>query len=142
MEPVVSNPVMVSTKVGLGLVLVVGLVYFVYIILKKMQTNRTGLHNGPALELISSVNLGLGAGKSVHMIKAADKFLVIGATGAKISLLAEVDGNQVKADTQNELRNVEMPKGYRFNRLLDAYTKKFTRDIQMSVNPKDGGNEE
>ena len=122
MESAVPNPVATSIKTALGLALVIGLIYIVCLILKKIQENKMRTYGGPIMELVSTINLGVGPGKSVHVVRIADRFLVIGATSAKITLLTEIDKDSLSNQGQ----------GHKFDELLAAYTQKFVRRGDIS----------
>ena len=133
MESVAPNPFVTSIKIALGLALVIGLIYLVCLVLKKIQENRVSVYGRPVLELISTINLGLGPGKSVHIIRVADRFLVIGATNAGITLLAEIDKDLEEMRVRNEPpQEAKDVKGQGFDELLAAYTRKFVRGSQVS----------
>ncbi|NLJ61300.1 MAG: flagellar biosynthetic protein FliO, partial [Firmicutes bacterium] len=121
MESGVPNPVTISIKIALGLALIIGLIYLVCLILKRIQENKASTYGRPVMELISTINLGLGPGKSIHMVRAADKVFVIGATTAKITLLAEIDTDLDKLTAQNKPRETEPGKERRFDQLLAEY---------------------
>ena len=127
MEPVVPNPVIIGIRIFLGLVFTIGLIYLVCLILKKIQENKAGVYGGPILELVSTINLGLGPGKSLHIVRVGDRFLVIGATSAKITLLTEIDKGPEEMRVGNEIEETEAVEGQGFDELLAAYTRKFVR---------------
>ncbi len=141
MESAVPNPIATSIKIVMGLALVIGLIYIVCFILKRLQENKIGTygsHEGPIMELISTISFGLGPGKSVHVVRVADRFLVIGATNAGITLLTELDGNSLDIRVRdelaesNELKEVQPGGGRRFDELLAAYTRRFIGRGEMS----------
>ncbi|HXL04569.1 MAG: flagellar biosynthetic protein FliO [Firmicutes bacterium] len=132
MEPALPNPFMISIKIVIGLAFVIGLIYLVCLILKKIQENKTSVYGRPILELVSTINLGVGPGKSVHIVRAADRFLVIGATTAKITLLAEIDKGLEEMKVGNKTQDAEAVNGRGFDELLEAYTQKFVYKSQMS----------
>jgi|CZCA01.1.fsa_nt_gi flagellar biogenesis protein FliO len=141
MESGVPNPVTISIKIALGLALIIGLIYLVCLILKRIQENKASTYGRPVMELISTINLGLGPGKSIHMVRAADKVFVIGATTAKITLLAEIDTDLDKLTAQNRPRETEPGKERRFDQLLAEYTEKFVRGSRLSGGSEGNKNE-
>jgi flagellar biogenesis protein FliO len=131
MEPVVPNPITTSIKVLLGLALIIGLIYLVCLILKRIQESRAAVFGKPVLELVSTINLGLGPGRSLHVVRVADRFFVITATSAKITLLAELDKSIEEMKVENEPQETDVAKGQGFHELLAAYTQKFVRSSQI-----------
>lgn len=142
-ESTQTNPIMVSIKMVLGLALIIGLIYIVCLILKRIQESRISAHGRPVMELISTINLGLGPGKSIHLVRVVGRLLVVGATGAGITLLAEIDDDlnlqEVKPET--EPQNMGQDARRRFDELLAAYKQKFTGGGQMSGRSEDNKHE-
>ena len=119
------NPVTTGIRILLGLAFIIGLIYVVSLILKKIQESKAGVYGGPILELVSTINLGLGPGKSLHIVRVGYRFLVIGATSAKITLLTEIDKGPEEMKAGNETEETEAVKGQGFDELLAAYTRRF-----------------
>lgn len=142
-ESTQTNPIMVSIKMVLGLALIIGLIYIVCLILKRIQESRISAHGRPVMELISTINLGLGPGKSIHLVRVAGRLLVVGATGAGITLLAEIDDdlNLQEVKPEMEPQNMGQDARRRFDELLAAYKQKFTGGGQMSGRSEDNKHE-
>ena len=67
---------LVRTIVGLAIVLAV--IYGLHWVLKQVKASREGKTSGSGLTSVAT--LGLGPNRSIHVIRAGDEILVVGAT--------------------------------------------------------------
>jgi flagellar protein FliO/FliZ len=95
-------------------VLVAMLAYFVT---KKMAGARGGMgRKGGNLSIVDSVNVG---GQSlVQIIKAGDKYLVIGVTKEQVTFLSELSEEQIKEYEAPDLKGLTSPFGKVFSRFI------------------------
>lgn len=121
------NPVVTGIRLAAGLAIVVVLIYLTGLALRSLQRRRIGARGRPAMELRES--LSLGPGRALHLVRVADRFLVLGATGTHISMLAEVDAGSLQDTARQEGRAQTGPeKGRKFDEILDAYMRRFGDD--------------
>lgn len=81
---------------GTKTALVLLLMYGVLLLIKRFSGQKLSRRPGARIELLSTA--ALGPGRSVHLLTAGGKVLLIGATGQQVSLLAELDPTAVEAD--------------------------------------------
>ena len=77
-----------------GLAVVIGVIYGLHWILKQVKASREGKASGNALTTLST--LPLGTNRSVHVVRAGDEVLVLGATVHGIT--------QLRTYTEDEAR--------------------------------------
>ncbi|MDI6637792.1 MAG: flagellar biosynthetic protein FliO [Bacillota bacterium] len=121
------DPVVTGIRLIAGLAIVIVLIYLTGLALRALQWRRIGARGRPAMELRES--LSLGPGRAVHLVRVADRLLVLGATSTHISMLAEVDAGSLEDTGRQEDRVQTAPeKGRRFDEILDAYMRRFGDD--------------
>jgi flagellar protein FliO/FliZ len=90
-----------------------------YYATKKLAGARSGLgRKGGNLSLIESINIGGQA--VVQLVKVGDKFLVVGVTKERVTLLGEVDKEQV-VEIEAPVYN---PMNTPFGKILSRFTEK------------------
>ncbi|MCL2355861.1 MAG: flagellar biosynthetic protein FliO [Defluviitaleaceae bacterium] len=98
----------------LATVLVAVLCWFV---LRKMAgANRLGRRAGN-LSVVESVNLG--GQTAVQLIKAGEKYLVVGVTRERVTFLAEVDKDDITEPATSDFVNLNTP----FGKVLSRFVK-------------------
>lgn len=121
------DPVVTGIRLVVGLAIVVVLIYLTGMALRALQRRRTGTRARPAIELRES--LTLGPGRALHLVRVADRFVVVGATSTHITMLAEVDAGSVEGTEHEEEPLQAAPEERRrFDEILDAYTRRFEDD--------------
>lgn len=120
------DPVVTAIRLVVGLAVVIVLIYLTGLALRALQRRRIGARGRPAMEVRES--LPLGPGRALHLVRVQDRFLVLGATGTHISMLAEVDAGSLEDHTgsQGDAAVEDAPEERRrFDEILDAYTRRF-----------------
>ena len=84
---------LVRTIVGLAIVL--GVIYGLHWVLKQVKASREGKASGSALTTLST--LPLGTNRSVHVVRAGDEVLVLGATEHGITQLRTYSEEEARA---------------------------------------------
>ncbi|MEW6105282.1 MAG: flagellar biosynthetic protein FliO [Bacillota bacterium] len=121
------DPVVTGIRLIAGLAIVIVLIYLTGLALRALQWRRIGARGRPAMELRES--LSLGPGRAVHLVRVADRLLVLGATGTHISMLAEVDARSLEDTGRQEHALQAVPEERRrFDEILDAYVRRFGDD--------------
>ena len=82
---------------GLKLLLTLGLLYVFLYLLRKFMTHRTESGHAPGIVVMQTVHLGQN--RALHLIKVADRMVLLGATPSQISLLLEIDRPSPATDT-------------------------------------------
>lgn len=132
------NPVVTGIRLVVGLAVVIVLIYLTGLALRSLQRRRIGTRGRPAMELRES--LSLGPARAVHLVRVADRFLVLGATSTHISMLAEVDARSLEDTGRQEHAVQAVPEERRrFDEILDAYTRRFEDDRPRGENTDDEG---
>jgi flagellar protein FliO/FliZ len=84
---------LVRTIVGLAIVL--GVIYGLHWVLKQVKASREGKTSGSGLASLST--LPLGTNRSVHVVRAGDEILVLGATEHGITQLRVYTDDEARA---------------------------------------------
>jgi len=112
----------VSDRVGqvLGMLRFFGATLFVallaWFVTKKMAGARGASRETCNLSVVESI--GLGGQAAVRLIKAGDKYLLVGVTRERVSLLAEIDKEQIIEHQVVEFSNVNTPFGKVLSRFV------------------------
>ncbi|MEW5866136.1 MAG: flagellar biosynthetic protein FliO [Bacillota bacterium] len=128
-----GDAVATGIRLAVGLAIVIVLINLAGIALRAVQHKGIGTRGRPAMEIRES--LGLGPGRALHIVRVADRFLVVGATGTHITLITEVGGESL----EGERRLQPGPSRERaFGEILDAYARRFS-DEGVTESETDGG---
>lgn len=128
-----GDAVATGIRLVVGLAIVIVLIYLTGIAFRAVQHKGIGTRGRPAMEIRES--LGLGPGRALHIVRVADRFLVVGATGTHITLITEVRGESL----EGERRSQPGPGRERaFGEILDAYARRFS-DEGVTEGETDGG---
>lgn len=128
-----GDAIATSIRLVVGLAIVVVLINLAGIAFRAVQRKGISTRGRPAMEMRES--LSLGPGRTLHIVRVADKFLVVGATGTHITLIAEIDGERL----EGERRSQPGPGGGRaFGEILDTYARRFS-DEGVTEGETDGG---
>lgn len=136
MESGVFNPITMSIRVALGLVIIIVLIYATFLILKKIRQTEIKTYKKPIMEIISTINLGIGSSKALHMVRAGEKVFMIGVTASSITLLAEIDIDLKALLDKKETYLAQSGKERRFEELLSEYTERFVGSSQLYERPE------
>ncbi|MFN8121995.1 MAG: flagellar biosynthetic protein FliO [Thermoleophilia bacterium] len=81
-------------RMGLGLVIVVGLIAGVYFFMKRMQRGRMpGFGGGAADDLVDVVSTTpLGPNRFLHLIRVGEELILVGATDQSVTPVARIGG--------------------------------------------------
>ncbi|MCL2577863.1 MAG: flagellar biosynthetic protein FliO [Defluviitaleaceae bacterium] len=83
---------------------------------KKMASSRSGVRETCNLSVVESINVGGQA--VVRLVKAGDKYLLVGVTKERITYLAEIDKEQIIEQKAPELTNLNTPFGKVLSRFI------------------------
>ena len=78
-----------------GLAIVIGVIYGLHWVLKQVKASREGKASGAGLASLST--LPLGTNRSVHVVRAGDEVLVLGATEHGITQLRTYSEDEARA---------------------------------------------
>lgn len=93
---------------------------------KKLAGARKAGGVGKNLSVIEAVNLGGHA--IVQLVKAGDKFLVVGVTKERVTVLTELDAEQISEPEAVELKTMETPFGKVLSRFIQPKETEAQRD--------------
>ena len=113
-----------------GTALVALLAYFVT---KKMAGARFAGQKSGNLAIVESINVGGQA--IVQLVKAGEKYIVIGVTKERITLLGEVDKDDIVQQAPVDLKTLNTP----FGKVLSRFIKDSQED---EPKPGDDGHNE
>ena len=116
---------------GTKTALVLLLMYGVLLALKRYAGQQQPRRAGARIELLSTA--ALGPGRSVHLLSAGGKVLLVGATGQQVSLLAELDADAVEIVTSGEpvptpAEQLQSRAASYVDQLLDSWRTRTGRD--------------
>lgn len=83
-----QSPTGLAINIFLKFSVVLGLIYLAYYLLRRWQVNRVGLN---ARQLAIKETIHLSPRRSIHLIQAGNRILLVGATDQAVSFLAEID---------------------------------------------------
>ena len=83
-----QSPTSLAVDVFLKFSVVLGLIYIAYYLLRRWQGNRFAAGNR---QLTIKETLHLSPRRSIHLVQAGNRTLLIGATDQAVSFLAEID---------------------------------------------------
>lgn len=115
-EPLNGNMGWVLVKTMLALAVVVGLVWVMTWVLKKM-TSRQALGSTSDVRIVSATPIG--PKKSIYLVDVADRRLVLGVTDQQISCLTEME---VPDDAEAAVQTMS-PEHRGFRQMLDGLIK-------------------
>jgi flagellar protein FliO/FliZ len=99
------------------LLIIVFVILLAYYSLKMMAFTRAGGRLGNAKANLSIVeSIGVGANSMVQIVRAGEKYYLLGVTKERITMLAELD--ETKMDLSEIKKMPEMPFGKIFNKFL------------------------
>ncbi len=82
-------------RLGLGLIVVVGLIVGVYLVLKRVQRGRMPGFSGAADDLVDVVSTTpLGPNRFLHLIRVGDELILVGATDQSVTPVARIGGEE------------------------------------------------
>jgi flagellar protein FliO/FliZ len=83
-------------RLGLGLIVVVGLILGVYLLLKRMQRGRMpGFGGAAADDLVDVVSTTpLGPNRFLHLIRVGEELILVGATEQSVTPVARIGGEE------------------------------------------------
>jgi flagellar protein FliO/FliZ len=82
-------------RLGLGLLVVVGLIVGVYLLLKRMQRGRMPGFSGAADDLVDVVSTTpLGPNRFLHLIRVGEELILVGATDHSVTPVARIGGEE------------------------------------------------
>lgn len=82
-------------RLGLGLIVVVGLIVGVYLVLKRMQRGRMPGFSGAADDLVDVVSTTpLGPNRFLHLIRVGEELILVGATDQSVTPVARIGGEE------------------------------------------------
>ena len=82
-------------------------VLLLYVFVKVMAASRGGFRRGVNLSIIENVSVGQQA--VVSLVRAGEKYLVIGVTKERITLLSELDAQDLTLAEENDKAGAETP---------------------------------
>lgn len=106
-EKETESPAGVSViRVFISLLVVLGMAYLTIIALRKYADVRPGMA-GAQRRIRVVENLSLGPGRSVHLVEIGSRKLLIGSTATSVTMLAELDAQDVSNDASVALSSRE-----------------------------------
>lgn len=79
----------------IGLAIVIGVIYGVTWVLKQMRSSQEERATGAGLS--SEATLPLGPGRSIHLVKAGDEYLLVGVSDDSVSLLRSYSAEEARS---------------------------------------------
>jgi len=98
-----------------------------YYVTRMMALSRGRGRKGGNLRVVESISLGNNS--VIHLVKAADKYLVIGVTRENISLLGELDEEDVTIEEQVLFDPKDTPFGKVLARFMPKSSEEPTSDF-------------
>ncbi len=83
-----QSPTGLAFNIFLKFSIVLGVIYLAYYLLRRWQGKRVGVN---ARQLVLKETLHLSPRRSIHLIQAGNRVLLVGATDQAVSFLAEID---------------------------------------------------
>lgn len=93
----------------IGLAIVIGVIYGVTWVLKQMRASQEERATGGGLS--SEATLPLGPGRSVHLIRAGEEYLLVGVAEDAVSLLRSYTAAEAKASGLLDQADAAVPAG-------------------------------
>ena len=106
-------------RIILATIFVAGLAYFATKLL-ALSRGRAAITRGGNLKVIESIAIGMQS--VLQLVKAGDKYLVLGITKERITLLAELSAEEVTEPEPPDFGAVSVP----FNKVLQKFLPKAT----------------
>jgi flagellar biosynthetic protein FliO len=81
-------------RLGLGLVVVVGLISLVWYVMKRIQRSRYPAldERGPSLiDVVTTTSLG--PNRSLHLVRVGDEIVLVGSTDHSVNIVARIGGD-------------------------------------------------
>jgi flagellar protein FliO/FliZ len=123
---------MASLKMGAALLLVIGMIFGIYYLSKRIRDGRFSLNRNPAMRVIGS--LSLASKQSIALVEVCGEWLVLGVGAESITLLRRIEDPPVN---NNEAISTTGGTNGSFQSLL---RRKMKRSItgNVSTREKDG----
>ncbi|MGQ9454270.1 MAG: flagellar biosynthetic protein FliO [Armatimonadota bacterium] len=118
-------------RVCISLLLVLGMAYLTIIALRKYTDVRPGM-TGVQRRIRVVENLSLGPGRSVHLVEIGSRKLLIGSTATSVTMLAELDAQDVSNDASLASSSKEQRSGGTFAEHVKFFLGDMTRPTEVS----------
>ena len=121
----------------LGVLIVFAVILYLAYVATKLLGRRLSVRSGGNKNIKILESVSLGQNKTLLIVEAAGKTLLIGITSGQISLISELDGEKIKSESENAGETMEFSKAFK-TVLENNFGKKLNRSKEQKNDNKKG----
>ena len=121
----------------LGVLIVFAVILYLAYVATKLLGRRLSVRSGGNKNIKILESVSLRQNKTLLIVEAAGKTLLIGITSGQISLISELDGEKIKSESENAGETMEFSKAFK-TVLENNFGKKLNRSKEQKNDNKKG----